>query len=251
MTQRKVALITGGARGIGAAIATRLAQDGCAVVVSDVDHKAAGETAAALAATGFAAEPLGMDVGNAESIAAGFAVIASAMAVAMSWSTTRDRQDFCVRRYPARALEPGDGGERHRPDALRPASGAPDASAQVGTHHQPRLGERRARQRRPHRVRHLQGGAHGIDTANGDRARAIRHHRERRGARSHRHAAHARAALGEHAPRLHPRGAGGALRNVGRSGRRGELPRFRRRCLHHRPCHAVDGGFLAAGVLEI
>ena len=76
MTQRKVALITGAARGIGAAIAARLARDGCAVVICDVDAKAASETAAGLAAQGFAAEALAMDVGNAESIAAGFAALA-------------------------------------------------------------------------------------------------------------------------------------------------------------------------------
>ena len=76
MTERKVALITGAARGIGAAIAARLARDGCVVMLSDVDGKAASETAAALAAQGFDAEPLAMDVGNPESIAAGFAALA-------------------------------------------------------------------------------------------------------------------------------------------------------------------------------
>lgn len=44
MTQRsagRVALVTGGARGIGAATAERLAEDGAAIVVCDLDRAAA------------------------------------------------------------------------------------------------------------------------------------------------------------------------------------------------------------------
>ena len=44
----QVALITGGARGIGAATAARLAAEGAAVVIADFDLEAAQETAAAI-----------------------------------------------------------------------------------------------------------------------------------------------------------------------------------------------------------
>jgi 3-oxoacyl-[acyl-carrier protein] reductase len=46
--ESKTALVTGGARGIGAATAARLASEGAQVVVADFDEKAAGETAEAI-----------------------------------------------------------------------------------------------------------------------------------------------------------------------------------------------------------
>lgn len=44
----KIAVVTGAGQGIGKAIATKLAAEGATVVVTDVDHQAAKETAAAL-----------------------------------------------------------------------------------------------------------------------------------------------------------------------------------------------------------
>lgn len=47
---RRVAIVTGGGQGIGAAIAARLADDGCFVVIADVDEVAASSTVQRLGA---------------------------------------------------------------------------------------------------------------------------------------------------------------------------------------------------------
>jgi 3-oxoacyl-[acyl-carrier protein] reductase len=58
----KVALVTGSGRGIGAAIALKLADAGARVVVNDLDAAPAAETVAAIAARGGTAAPLVGDV---------------------------------------------------------------------------------------------------------------------------------------------------------------------------------------------
>ena len=58
----RVALVTGGARGIGAATALRLARDGAAVVVADLDLEPAQESAAAVEAAGGTARAVACDV---------------------------------------------------------------------------------------------------------------------------------------------------------------------------------------------
>jgi 3-oxoacyl-[acyl-carrier protein] reductase len=58
----KAALITGGGRGIGAATAARLASEGAAVAVTDVDAGPAEETARAIEADGGSALALACDV---------------------------------------------------------------------------------------------------------------------------------------------------------------------------------------------
>lgn len=59
----KVALVTGGSRGIGRAIALRLAREGCQVVFSYASNQAAAdETLAAIAQAGYTARAMGFDV---------------------------------------------------------------------------------------------------------------------------------------------------------------------------------------------
>ena len=64
----KVAVITGSGRGIGAACATRLADEGAAVVVSDMDPKTTEETSARIASGGGKAKGIACDVTDRESV---------------------------------------------------------------------------------------------------------------------------------------------------------------------------------------
>ena len=62
----KVALVTGGASGIGKAIAERLANEGAKVVVADLNEDAAKEVAAAIEANGGNATAFRQDVASKE-----------------------------------------------------------------------------------------------------------------------------------------------------------------------------------------
>ena len=64
----KVAVITGSGRGIGAATAARLASEGAAVVVSDMDPKTTEETAQRIAGEGARAKGIAADVTDRESV---------------------------------------------------------------------------------------------------------------------------------------------------------------------------------------
>jgi len=74
-TRALVALVTGGAAGIGQAISSRLARDGMRVLVADVNLAAAAETAEAIRSAGSTAQSIALDAADADSIAAMFAVI--------------------------------------------------------------------------------------------------------------------------------------------------------------------------------
>jgi 2-hydroxycyclohexanecarboxyl-CoA dehydrogenase len=64
MTSAKVALVTGAAAGIGAACSKRLAQDGIAVGVLDLDEERCADTVGAIRAAGGHAIALGADVSD-------------------------------------------------------------------------------------------------------------------------------------------------------------------------------------------
>src|SRR6185437_15130802 len=64
----KVAVVTGGASGFGAATAAALAHEGCRVVVADVDRVAAERVAARLATSKLAVTSATFDVGDSASV---------------------------------------------------------------------------------------------------------------------------------------------------------------------------------------
>ncbi len=64
----KVAIVTGSANGIGAATAYRLAQEGAAVVVADIDADGAAARAAAIVAAGDTAIGVGVDIADESSV---------------------------------------------------------------------------------------------------------------------------------------------------------------------------------------
>jgi 3-oxoacyl-[acyl-carrier protein] reductase len=72
----QVAIVTGGARGIGAAIARRLADSGALVVVGDRDEEPAVATARSIEESGGRAEGVGVDVTDAAATEALFAGVA-------------------------------------------------------------------------------------------------------------------------------------------------------------------------------
>ena len=68
--EQRVAIVTGAARGIGAATARRLASDGLAVAVLDLDADACKATVEAIASAGGRALAVGADVSQTDQVQA-------------------------------------------------------------------------------------------------------------------------------------------------------------------------------------
>ena len=66
----KIIAIAGGAGGIGTAVSRRLADEGAAVMVGDVNFEAARDVAAAITRKGGRATPFELDIGSEDAIAA-------------------------------------------------------------------------------------------------------------------------------------------------------------------------------------
>lgn len=72
-TEQRVAVVTGAARGIGAATAVRLAAEGRAVAVLDLDEAACKDTVEKITAAGGRAVAVGCDVSDADQVEAAVA----------------------------------------------------------------------------------------------------------------------------------------------------------------------------------
>ncbi len=79
-SQPRVAIVTGAARGIGAATAQRLARDGFAVAVLDLDETTAKDTVTAIEAVGGTALAVGADVSDAAQVKAAVDRVADELA---------------------------------------------------------------------------------------------------------------------------------------------------------------------------
>ncbi|GAB36999.1 3-oxoacyl-ACP reductase FabG [Gordonia otitidis] len=77
MSAQKTAIVTGSGRGIGAAVARRLADDGLAVAVLDITEEAATETAKAINDAGGKAIAVGADVSDEASVTAAVEKVAA------------------------------------------------------------------------------------------------------------------------------------------------------------------------------
>ena len=76
MSTQRVAVVTGAARGIGAATALRLARDGNAVAVLDLDEGSCAGTVEAITAMGGKAIAVGVDVSKADQVESAVARVA-------------------------------------------------------------------------------------------------------------------------------------------------------------------------------
>jgi 3-oxoacyl-[acyl-carrier protein] reductase len=75
--EQRIAIVTGAARGIGAATARRLAADGFAVAVLDLDTDSSEGTVEAIKSAGGRAIPVGADVSQADQVTAAVNTVAA------------------------------------------------------------------------------------------------------------------------------------------------------------------------------
>ncbi len=175
----KVAIVTGGASGIGRATAERFVAEGAKVVIADVDAEKGVQAAAEL---GDAAAFQPTDVSDADQVQA---LVDSTVErfgglhIMFNNAGVGSPMTPFLRRRPHR-LPPGDGHQRLRDDGRQPTGGPPHEGARRRGDHQQLLDRRHRRQPRPRDLPGRQSGRHPVHPGDRHRPRPLRHPRQLR-----------------------------------------------------------------------
>ena len=186
MDEKRVAIVTGGGSGIGLAISERLAADGHAVAVLDLDAAAANAAAAAITADGGRAVGLEADVADRALVFAAVdqvrTVLGRPTILVNNAGTGATFSRFLE--IDARDMGAGPAGQPEWRLPLLPGRVARHDRGRVGPDRQHLVVEhaRRAGAAQPLRV--LQVGAERVDQVPGPRVRAQGDHRQRHPARA-------------------------------------------------------------------
>ena len=184
---RRTAIVTGAARGIGAAVAARLARDGFAVAVVDLDESACANVVGEIKAAGGTALAVGLDVSDEAAVTAGVERIANELGeptvLVNNAGVIRDNLLFKMTTSDWDTVM-----NVHLRGAflMSRAVQAYQSKAKWGRDREPveHLG---ARQPRSGELLRRQGRGAGLHEDPRDRARSVQRHRQRDRARLHRH----------------------------------------------------------------
>jgi len=116
----RVAIITGGAKGIGRGIALKFAEEGCAVVIADIDQKSADKTLAEITQKGGKGLALACD--------------------ALDIKQVRAAVDKTIAQFSKIDILVNNAGEPEEPFPVLEGSGTPDEKAEIRPDYQPLLG---------------------------------------------------------------------------------------------------------------